>query len=419
MAQEQTKVLDAVEKSGRRVLNVFVSKPGRTALTLLSQPEDHLSRIIRVEVGRFDYDFVGEFKFFKPGPDSKIRRPSVLVRLTAEDGIEGWGQAVPVPSWTYETVETVESTLTHYLAGAILGADPADMTDIHRRMNDEIKPAFSVGQPLCKAAVDLACYDLVGKRMGQPVSEMLGGTQKNSLQLSWTVASPNMATVEQQLAAGKARGYDSFNLKVGPPQTPEYDLELVRKARAASPDGFLWADANTGYSLEAALEMAPKLAEAGVEALESPLPPTQFRGYQALKRQGAVPIFMDEGIVSPAEVAEFIALDMVDGITMKLARCAGLWPASQIVTLVKEHRLKLLGSGLSDPDLSLAGTVHLFAWAGIDRPAALNGPQYLADTLAVNDFIPETDVIDVPTGPGLGLTLDRRAEAALSIVAEI
>jgi len=153
--------------------------------------------------------------------------------------------------------------------------------------------------------------------------------------------------------------------------------------------------------------------------LESPLPPTQFRGYQALKRQGAVPIFMDEGIVSPAEVAEFIALDMVDGITMKLARCAGLWPASQIVTLVKEHGLRLLGSGLSDPDLSLAGTVHLFAWASIDRPAALNGPQYLADTLAVNNFIPETDVIDVPTGPGLGLTLDRRAEAALSIVAEI
>ena len=86
----------------------------------------------------------------------------------------------------------------------------------------------------------------------------------------------------------------------------------------------------------------------------------------------------------------------------------------------ENQKLKsLLGSGLSDPDLSLAGTVHLFAWAGIDRPAALNGPQYLADTLVENDFIPETDVINVPTGPGLGLTLDSRAEAALSIVAEI
>jgi L-alanine-DL-glutamate epimerase-like enolase superfamily enzyme len=370
-------------------------------------------------VGRFDYSFVGEFKFFKPGPDGQIKRPSVLVRLTDADGMQGWGQAVPVPSWTYETVETVESTLTHYLAGVLVGADPADIAGIHRRMNDEIKPAFSTGQPLCKAAVDLACYDLVGKRTGQTVSEMLGGARQDTVTLSWTVASPDMATVEQQLSEGLARGYRSFNIKVGPPQTKAYDLELVRRVRAASPHGFLWVDANTGYTLEAALDIAPRLAEAGIEALESPFPPPRFRDYQALKRQGAIPVFMDEGIVSPAEVAEFIALDMVDGITMKLSRCAGLWPAAEIIQLVKRHGLKLLGSGLSDPDLSLAGTVHLFAWAGIDKPAALNGPQYLADTLAANELITESDIIRVPTGPGLGLTLDSRAEAALSVAAEL
>ena len=94
-----------------------------------------MSRIVSVEVGRFDYAFAGEFKFFKPGPDGKIRRPSVLVRLTDDDGYQGWGQAVPVPTWTYETVETVETTLRYYLADAILGADPQDMAEIHQRMN--------------------------------------------------------------------------------------------------------------------------------------------------------------------------------------------------------------------------------------------------------------------------------------------
>jgi L-alanine-DL-glutamate epimerase-like enolase superfamily enzyme len=378
-----------------------------------------VSRIVKVEVGRFDYSFVGEFKFFKPGPDGTIKRPTVLVRLTDGDGLQGWGQAVPLPSWTYETAETVESTLSHYLAGVLIGADPADMAGIHRRMNDEIRPAFSTGQPLCKAAVDLACYDLVGKRTGQTVSEMLGGARQDRVMLSWTVASPDMAGVEQQLDQGLNRGYRSFNIKVGPPQTMAYDVEVVRTARAASPDGFLWADANTGYTLEAALEIAPRLAEAGFEALESPFPPTQFRAYQALKRQEAIPVFMDEGIVSLAEVAEFIVLEMVDGLTMKLARCAGLWPAKQIIELAKQHGLSLLGSGLTDPDLSLAGTLHLFAWAGIDRPAALNGPQYLADSLAVNGFAPESDSINLPVGPGLGLTLDSRAEAALSVVAEM
>ena len=64
-----------------------------------------MSKLVKVEVGRFDYDFVGEFKFFKPGIDGKTRRPSVLVRLTDDDGFQGWGQAVPTPTWTYETPE--------------------------------------------------------------------------------------------------------------------------------------------------------------------------------------------------------------------------------------------------------------------------------------------------------------------------
>ncbi len=104
------------------------------------------------------------------------------------------------------------------------------------------------------------------------------------------------------------------------------------------------------------------------KALESPLPPNLIRGYQALKRQGALPILMDEGIVSPVEAAEFIALEMFDGIAMKVARCGGLWNASRIVTLLQDNDLLLFASGLTDPDLSLAASVHLFAWAGRERP---------------------------------------------------
>jgi L-alanine-DL-glutamate epimerase-like enolase superfamily enzyme len=128
---------------------------------------------------------------------------------------------------------------------------------------------------------------------------------------------------------------------------------------------------------------------------------------------------MDEGILSPAEVAEFIALEMLDGIAMKPARNAGLWPSRQIISLLKEHELWVLGSGLTDPDLSLAGAVHLFAWAGISQPCALNGPQSLADRLSGTTLLPEADQLRVPTGPGLGLTLEARAEAALSTVIEL
>ena len=377
-----------------------------------------MSQIVKVEIGRFDYDVVGEFKFFKPDPDGHIRRPSVLIRLTDENGVKGWGQAVPTHTWTYETVETVETTLAGYLAEIILGAHPENIDDIHTRMNQAIRPAFSVGQPLCKAAVDLACYDLAGKQTDRSVSEMLGPNEVASLTLSWTVASPDMRVVEEQLENGHARGYRNFNIKVGAPQTPKYDLALARKVRKFAPESFLWADANTGYTTDTALKIMPKLADAGVDVMESPLPPTHISGYRALKRLGALPILMDEGILSPVEVAEFIALNMLDGIAMKPARNAGIRPSEQIIRLLKERNLMVLGSGLTDPDLSLAASAHLFAWTGINYPCALNGPQFLVDRLSGETLVPDRDRLHVPTGPGLGLTLDSRAEATLSVVAE-
>jgi L-alanine-DL-glutamate epimerase-like enolase superfamily enzyme len=373
-----------------------------------------MARIVRVEVGRFDYALVGEFKFFKTRA-----RPSVLVRLSDEDGVQGWGQSVPVETWTYETVESVASTLTNYLAPAVLGANPGNLEEIHDRMEHAIRPSFSVGQPLAKAGIDLACYDLWGKQAKKSVASLLGGASRTEIKLSWTVNAASLEKAEELLEQGRAAGYDNFNIKLGPPQTPAHDLALVRLAREFELDGFHWGDANTGYDLDTALAQAPKLADLGLEALESPLPPNRIRWYQSLKRQGALPILMDEGVVSPVEAEEFMALGMLDGIAMKVARCGGLWHASRIILALQENGLKLFASGLTDPDLSLAASIHLFAWAGLDLPAALNGPQYLAGR-GTGDaaFRAEDDVIRVPAGPGLGVALEERAVRALKTVAQ-
>jgi L-alanine-DL-glutamate epimerase-like enolase superfamily enzyme len=372
-----------------------------------------MARIARVDIGRVDYPLVGEFKFFKTPA-----RPTILLCLTDENGIEGWGQSVPIETWTYETVETVETTLRHYLAPVILGADPSDIADIHARMERAIRPSFSVGQPLCKAAVDLACYDLWGKQTRRSVADILGGAKKTEVKLSWTVQSPTLEGAQEQLTLGYSLGYTNFNIKIGYPQSTAYDLELVRTVTAFAPDGFHWADANTSYDLETALAVAPKLAELGLKALESPLPPNRIRSYQTLKRQGALPILMDEGIVSPVETAEFIALDMFDGIAMKIARCGGLWHASRIAALLRDSDLLLFASGLTDPELSMAASAHFFAAAGLEFPAAMNGPQYIADRGTSDPhFRPVGDVLHVPTAPGLGLELSGEVRRAMTTVA--
>jgi len=360
-----------------------------------------MARIVRVDIKRHDYPLVGEFKFFKTPA-----RSTILLRLTDENGVEGWGQSVPIETWTYETVESVETTLRYYLAPAILGADPSDIADIHARMERAIRPSFSVGQPVCKAAVDLACHDLWGKQTQRPVSELLGGARTSEIRLSWTVNTPTLEGAQQQLALARSQGYTNFNIKVGYPQTTDYDLALVRTVTAFAPNGFHWCDANTSYDLETALAMAPKLADLGLKALESPLPPNRLRDYQALRRKGALAILMDEGIVSAVETAEFIALGMFDGIAMKVARCGGLWHASRIAALLRDNNLLLFASGLTDPELSMAASAHFFAAAGLEFPAAMNGPQYIADRGTSDaQFRAVGDVLRVPTGPGLGVHL--------------
>jgi L-alanine-DL-glutamate epimerase-like enolase superfamily enzyme len=285
-------------------------------------------------------------------------------------------------------------------------------------MERAIRPSFSVGQPLAKAAIDLACYDLWGKATGRSVAELLGGVRAPEVRLSWTVQSPTLAGAERLLEQGRELGYASYNVKIGSPQTPEYDRDLIRLVRGFAPEGFHWADANTSYDLETALAMAPELADAGFKGLESPFPPNRIRDYQRLRGQGALPILMDEGIVSPVETAEFIALGMMDGIAMKVARCGGLWHASRIVTQLEDAGLALFASGLTDPEWSLAASIHLFAAAGLTRPAALNGPQYIAGRGTADPaFRAVRDCVGVPRAPGLGVAPDRRAEQALQAVA--
>jgi L-alanine-DL-glutamate epimerase-like enolase superfamily enzyme len=239
------------------------------------------------------------------------------------------------------------------------------------------------------------------------------------LQLSWTINSTDMEIVETQLEEGRRRGYENFNLKVGPPQSAEYDLAVARMIKDFSPSGFLWADANTGYSTEAALEILPKLRDAGVEVMESPLPPLNIRGYQALKKQGALPIFMDEGIINHKILEEFILLEMLDGVAIKTARSGGIWQSRQIIELAESAGLQVLGSGLTDPDISLAASLHLFAGLDCCLPYALNGPQYIANSLIEKGLVYKGDTIEVPSGPGLGIEMKPEAESYLTTVIEL
>ncbi len=361
--------------------------------------------IERIEAFPIRIRMVGRFKFFEGPEGTPTGRASCVVKITASDGAVGWGESVPIPKWSHETLETVVSTIETHLAPVLIGLDPFDIHGAHKVMDKNIAPQFSTGQPICKAGIDIALHDLVAKRLHVPIHALLGRDRGGPLVQSWTLNPVALSDAEGLIQQGWERGYRNFNIKVGP--DPTIDVELARIVKEAVPDGFLWADANCGYELAAALEAAPKLADAGVDVLEAPLHPNRIAGYQDLKAQGALPILMDEGVVNAAELIEFIRLGMLDGVAMKPARCGGLWPARRQMEILEDAGLMILGSGLTDPDISLAATLAIFGAFHIAYPCALNGPQFLGESVVKERLMPNAyGTMDVPEGPGLGVEVD-------------
>jgi L-alanine-DL-glutamate epimerase-like enolase superfamily enzyme len=356
-------------------------------------------KIRKVEIWSAPYRVSAFFKFF-PKPE----RPTALVKITCEDGTFGWGQSVPVPTWSYETPESALNALREYLAPAVIGLNPFDLAGVHKAMNRAIAPSFSTGMPIAKAGIDLALHDLMGKLAGKSLPELWGRKPAEKVTLSWTINPRSMDEAEKLLAEGREKGYRNFNLKVAPDL--KSDIELCRLVRKNAPDSWLWVDANGGYDLATALQAARKFADLGVDVFEQPIPPNRLTGLRELRNLRALPILLDEGVVSSADLMEFIQLGVLDGVAMKPARTAGLWDARQQVEILERAGLMFLGSGLTDPDVSLAASLALYGGYGLKYPAALNGLQFLASSYLKQPFRLVDGALATPAGPGLGVEVD-------------
>ena len=270
-------------------------------------------KIERIELFPLTYPTVMRFKFFE-SPSGKTGRASVVIKITASDGTVGWGQSVPVPRWSYETLEAAVTTIERYLKPILIGMDPFDLDAIHLAMNHEIANSFSTGAPITKAGIDLALHDLMGRSSGKNVAALWGRTLPDDLLLSWTLNPKTLDETESIVAKGREHGFTNFNIKVAPDL--QADIALCKKVKELAPDGFLWGDANGGYDLATAREAVRKLADAGMVVFEEPLPANRLTGYQELKKLGILPIIMDEGVVSPSDLDEYIKLGCCDGVAM-------------------------------------------------------------------------------------------------------
>jgi muconate cycloisomerase len=341
----------------------------------------------------------------------------ILVKMTADDGTVGWGEAGPSRRWSAETTHSCYTTIKEYLAPVLLGRDPFDIAGLHAAMNTELAPGLDPGQPIAKAAIDLAVHDLVCKRLGIPLQDWFGAKGADRIELSYLVSAPDVAGVEEQVAAGLAEGYRAFKVKVG--HEPKLDIERVRAVLGAvvpaTKGGTVWVDANQGYTLAEALRAARGFEALGIELFEQPIPMAEFQGMKKLLSATSMTIALDEAAMGLPVVVELIRREAVEALVIKVNKVGGLHYARQLCDLARSAGLGLIGSGLMDAPIGFAASVHLFAAYGLDYPCDLNGPQFIAEDYLKSPVPMEGKFALVPKGPGLGIDIDEAKVKAFAL----
>ncbi|SMD26133.1 mandelate racemase/muconate lactonizing enzyme family protein [Kibdelosporangium aridum] len=348
------------------------------------------------------------------GAIAVMGKPSVriLVKVTAGDHF-GWGEATPIPAWTYETQESIVSTINGYLAPAIVGRPAWDLDGVTSAFDRAINRGFSIGAPLAKAAVDVALHDLLGRALGVSVGELWGQRRVSSIQLGWVVSGQGPAEVADAVAEGQSLGYQAFKVKIGLGPTDLRIVEAVRNAAGSAP---LWVDANQAYSVAEAVQISRALADFGVTAFEQPLPANDIAGLQRLRDLSAVPVALDESLRHPSDMSTFVRLGAVDIAIAKVQRSGGLTLSRRLLQLAEDSGVRLMGSGLTDSDIGLAASLHLFAAFGITTPVDLNGRQFVDSVYVGGDTVKVADgTAYVPTGPGLGIEVDEEKVRRLAL----
>ena len=141
-----------------------------TARSLAELPaRSHASKIERIDLFEFEYPTRGYFKFFV-GPRGTVGRAAAVVKLTAENGVTGWGQSVPSFRWSDETLETVTAVLREYFAPALIGLDALDREAAQAALDAALGRGFSMAMPIARAGLDIALHDLQGKLTGKSLA---------------------------------------------------------------------------------------------------------------------------------------------------------------------------------------------------------------------------------------------------------
>ncbi|MPZ55498.1 MAG: hypothetical protein GEU91_03170 [Rhizobiales bacterium] len=326
---------------------------------------------------------------------------NLLVRVVDSDGNVGWGEAASAPTMTGETPEGMLAA-THFMLPRLVGSEVEDLAAFGTYLD-----GLMYGNSGAKSAIDMAIYDLAGRRARVPVSELLGGALRRELPVLWMLAA-NDRTADTAAAMRMAEaGFIAFKVKVGS-GTVAGDLARAAAAReAVAATTRISADANQAFTLADAVRFAQGAQAAGLDFIEQPVMGHDLDGMAEVARATPVPVGTDEGVHSLADIKRHHAMRAARGASLKTIKLGGLaqvMAAGRLMHALGMH-VNLAGK-LADSSIASAAIVHVgAALPQLDWDISITC-QYLAQDLVTEPLKVERGHVRVSDRPGLGITVD-------------
>jgi L-Ala-D/L-Glu epimerase len=318
-------------------------------------------------------------------------RELLTISLTDDDGVRGYGEAAPLEPYDGLSMARVEQALERYrrVVEAAEGMNGAQIVDACRRV-DDLPEAF--------AAIDLALWDLAGRRSGRPVASLVTDTPASSVPVNATLSALDRTGAAEQAARAVAEGFECLKVKVGVGD----DAGRVAAVRAAAgPHAALRVDANGAWSVEQAVRSIEALAPAGLEFVEEPV--HGLAGMREVRERVTTRVAIDETAAEHGALTARVA----DAVCLKVSRCGGISGLLAAAALVRASGAEVYVASTLDGPLGIAAGVHAaaaLASRGGGGPIPACGLATLGMFEGVEDRLaPVTGAIQVPRGPGLGV----------------
>ncbi|MQA01703.1 MAG: mandelate racemase [Streptosporangiales bacterium] len=326
----------------------------------------------------------------------------VIVQVRTDEGVVGLGEAAAYPS-----ADIVQAVLTS-IEPLVVGEDPFAIERIMKRVNVVGTWHHVKATSPAIGAVEMACWDIVGKICGQPLVNLFGGRVRDRVEYFYYLSRKPPAELATDTAKGARAGYRTFYLKVGS-DDPRVDIERVAAIRdGGGPDVKIRVDANEAWSASAAIKILTEMHEHGIELAEQPISGRNLPEMVYLRQRLPMPLLANEASWTRWDQLEVIRYAAADVLSVDNQMDGGLLNLKRSAGLAETAGLPVLKHSLGELGIAMYAALHVMAATPNFVHASQGYGSLLTDDIVAGASpLPYVDgCLEVPDAPGIGVELD-------------